>query len=203
MAERPLAQRGLKNPLDRADVSASRPARKEPCKFAVERGEPGGSKLPGRELEEVREKDPNGRIVVHRRNIDSLRKLQRSGGISDAMYDAGRAFERDFQFAGLDPIRARPMMLPARGGGGSEVTEGQLDAKRRVHRALEALGGIGSPAGSCVWHVVGLQHSVREWAMRQGWSGRPVRQEQATGILIAALGMLAVHIGYGGAMRAS
>jgi hypothetical protein len=31
----------------------------------------------------------------------------------------------------------------------------------------------------------------REWAIRQGWGGRPVRQEQAQGILVAALGMLA------------
>jgi hypothetical protein len=53
-----------------------------------------------------------------------------------------------------------------------------------------------SPAGSCVWHVVGLQRSVHEWAMRQGWCGRPVRQEQAQGILVAALGMLAAHYGY-------
>jgi hypothetical protein len=27
--------------------------------------------------------------------------------------------------------------------------------------------------------------------MNQGWGGRPVRQEQAQGILVAALGMLA------------
>jgi hypothetical protein len=67
----------------------------------------------------------------------------------------------------------------------------------------EALGGVASPAGSCVWHVVGLQRSVREWAMRQGWGGRPVRQEQAQGILVAALGMLAAHVGYGEARRAS
>jgi hypothetical protein len=60
----------------------------------------------------------------------------------------------------------------------------------------EALGGISSPAGSCVWHVVGLQRSVREWAIRQCWGGRPVRQEQAQGNLVAALGMLAAHIGY-------
>jgi hypothetical protein len=33
------------------------------------------------------------------------------------------------------------------------------------------LGGLGSPAGSCVWHVVGLQRSLREWALRQGWGG--------------------------------
>jgi hypothetical protein len=70
-------------------------------------------------------------------------------------------------------------------------------------RRLRALGGISSPAGSCVWHVIGLQRSVREWAMRQGWGGRPMRQEQAQGILIAALGMLAGHFGYGEARQAS
>jgi hypothetical protein len=47
-----------------------------------------------------------------------------------------------------------------------------------------ALGGLGSPAGSC-GHAVGLQRSIREWAMRQGWGGRPVRIEQAQGILVA------------------
>jgi hypothetical protein len=59
-----------------------------------------------------------------------------------------------------------------------------------VHDAIEALSGISSAADSCVWHVVGLQRSVREWALRMGWGGRPVRQEQAQGILVAALGML-------------
>jgi hypothetical protein len=149
-----------------------------------------------RELEEVREVDPDGRIVVHHRTVDSLAKMLRAGTITQGMHDAGRAFQRDFQFAGLDPIRARPMMLPARGGGGSEVTEGQLDAKRRVHRALEALGGIGSPAGSCIWHVLGCGRSIREWAIREAWNGRPSDQKEAKGILIAALGMVAGHYGY-------
>jgi hypothetical protein len=54
-----------------------------------------------------------------------------------------------------------------------------------------------------VWHVVGLQRSVREWAMRQGWGGRPVRQEQAQGILVAAFGMLAAHSGYAETRRVS
>jgi hypothetical protein len=67
---------------------------------------------------------------------------------------------------------------------------------------MQALGGLSSPAGSCVWHVVGLQRSVREWAIRQGWGGRPVRQEQAQGILVAALGMLVAHLGYGETRRA-
>ena len=82
-------------------------------------------------------------------------------------------------------------MLPAGGVGAPELTESQLDARRGVHKTLETLGGISSPAGSCVWHVVGCGCSIREWAIRRGWSGRPVRQEQAQGILIAALGMLA------------
>jgi hypothetical protein len=71
------------------------------------------------------------------------------------------------------------------------LSERQLDARRRMHAAMQALGGIGSPGGSCVWHVVGCGCSVREWAMRQGWNGRPVRQEQAQGILVAALGVMA------------
>ena len=50
--------------------------------------------------------------------------------------------------------------------------------------------------------VVGLQRSVREWAMRQGWGGRPVRQEQAQGLLVAALGVLAWHLGYRAAAEA-
>ena len=84
-----------------------------------------------------------------------------------------------------------------------ELNERQLDARRRVHQSLEALGGLSSPAGSCAWHVVGLQRSLREWAIRQGWGGRPVRQEQAQGILVAALGMLAAHFGYDEVKRAS
>jgi hypothetical protein len=84
-----------------------------------------------------------------------------------------------------------------------DLNERQLHARRRVHQAMAALGRIGSPAGSCVWHVVGLQRSVREWAMRQGWGGRLVRQEQAQGILVAALGMLVAHFGYGEMRRAS
>ena len=32
-------------------------------------------------------------------------------------------------------------------------------------------GGLSSPAGSCVWHVVGLQRSVREWAIRRAGTG--------------------------------
>jgi hypothetical protein len=54
----------------------------------------------------------------------------------------------------------------------------QLDARCPIHEAMQPLGGISSPAGSYVWRAVGLQCSVCEWAVRQGWGGRPVRQDK-------------------------
>jgi hypothetical protein len=160
-------------------------------------------KVRGRELEEIREKDPDGRIVYHHRIVDTLRKMLRAGTITPEMHDAAKDFQAAFIVANLDPLRALPILRVPGTGREPELNERQLDARRRVHEVLQALGGISSPAGSCMWHVVGLQRSVREWAMQQGWSGRPVRQEQAQGILVAALGVLAAHYGYSEARRAS
>jgi hypothetical protein len=39
-------------------------------------------KVKGRELEEVRDRDPDGRVVYHHRTVDTLGKLLRSGAIS-------------------------------------------------------------------------------------------------------------------------
>jgi hypothetical protein len=160
-------------------------------------------KVRGRHLEEVREKDPDGRIVYHHRTVDTLGKMLRAGTITPEMHDAAKDFQASFIVAQLDPLRAVPILRVPGTGRETELNERQLHARRRVHEALAALGGISSPAGSCVWHVVGLQRSVREWAIRQGWGGRSVRQEQAQGILVAALGMLAVHFRYGEAKQAS
>jgi hypothetical protein len=144
----------------------------------------------GRELEEVREKDPDGRIVYHHRTVDTLGKMLRAGTITPEMHDAGKDFQAAFIVANLDPLRAIPILRVPGTGREPELNERQLDARRRVHHSLKALGGLSSPAGSCVWHVVGLQRSVREWAIRQGWGGRLVRQEQAQGILVAGWGCL-------------
>jgi hypothetical protein len=148
-------------------------------------------KVRGRQLEEVREKDPDGRIVYHHRTVDTLGKMLRAGTITPEMHDAANDFQAAFIMANLDPLRALPIVRVTGTGREPDLNERQLDARRRVHNALQALGGLSSPAGSCVWHVIGLQRSVREWAIRQGWGGRPVRQEQAQGILVAALGILA------------
>jgi hypothetical protein len=41
--------------------------------------------------------------------------------------------------------------------------------------------------------VIGGEQSLRQWAFGQGWSGRLVSQEVASGIPVATLGTLAQH----------
>jgi hypothetical protein len=61
--------------------------------------------------------------------------------------------------------------------------------------APRSRGELSSSRGS-VFAMRCLRRSGRGWVIRQGWGGRPVRQEQAQGIPIAALGVLAVRSGY-------
>ena len=64
----------------------------------------------GRELEEVREKDPDGRIVVHHRTVDTLGKMLRAGTITHEMHDAAKDFQAVFIVANLDSLRALPIL---------------------------------------------------------------------------------------------
>ncbi|MGE5536352.1 MAG: DUF6456 domain-containing protein [Acidobacteriota bacterium] len=147
----------------------------------------------------VTEFDPNGIEVTHHRTVDTLGLMLRSGAITPAMHAASRDFQAAFTVASFDSMPRVNLNLMARSPSPAHdvynFSDRQLAARERVARAIDALGGHGSPAGSCVWHVVGMQTSVREWALRQGWGGRPVRQESAQGILVAALGVLAKHFG--------
>ena len=147
----------------------------------------------------VRELDPDGEEVTHHRTVDTLSLMLKARNITQAMHDAAREFHKAFTFACLDRLGAVDLERPVRDSGTGvsqhDLTDAQVGARERVARALDALGGHGSPAGSCVWHVVGRECSIREWALRQGWGGRPVRQESAQGILVAALGVLAKHFG--------
>ena len=163
------------------------------------RAEPGSTvPLPGdRTADVVYEADPDSRPVVHHRVVDSLGKMLRAGTIDQGMHDAARDFQAAFTLAALESLRAMPLI---RVSGSSrpdgELTDRQIQARKRVHKAIEAVGGMGSPGGSAVWFVVGLGHSVREWALRQGWGGRQIEKNQAQGILVASLGMLARHLGH-------
>jgi hypothetical protein len=145
--------------------------------------------------EPVRDTDPDtGTPVQHRRAVDSIAAMLGNGTISPEMHDAAVAFRTTFRAAALDDLQ--PMALDRiSGGAGDGMTERNLHARRKAAAAMAALGGFGSAAGSIVWHVVGLEASIREWAQRQGWGGRPVGAPQAQGMLVAALSVLAGHYG--------
>ena len=147
-------------------------------------------------VEPTYEADPDGRPVVHHRVVDTLGRMMRNGNITREMHDAARDFEATFTIARFDPVVCMSLDRLPGSSRPADLTDAQVDARRRVGGAIDALGGFGSPAGGCVWHVVGLQCSIREWAMRQGWGGRPIGEKQAHGILVAALGMLARHYGF-------
>jgi len=142
----------------------------------------------------VEEPGPDGRLARHHRVVDTLGMLERNGSIDAALRAAGDAFRRDFWRARLDPLRARPVgRIVGAGGGMPDPGLAELGARRRVHAALEVMGGLASPAGSALWHVVGLERSIREWALREGWGGKRLSDKTAAGILIGALSALSAY----------
>jgi hypothetical protein len=70
---------------------------------------------------------------------------------------------------------------------------GKITAQCCAVRGVTRSAALAAPSVA----APGLQRPILEWSMRQGWGGRAVRIEQAQGILVAALGVLASHYGYG------
>ena len=125
--------------------------------------------------------------------MDLLGRLEANGTIDAAMRDAGRIFHALFRAAALDPLRAAPLVrLPA--GTGETLTERQAGRPPQGRwRRWTRSAAWTAPQAPASWHVVGCGCSIREWAARRGWSGRPVGHAQAQGMLVAALGVLAAH----------
>jgi len=150
--------------------------------------------------------DAAGRPARPYRAVDTLAIMERRGSITAGMRQAGEDFRARFAVAQLDPLRALDLthlrvaetgLRPEKEAPGLRIEA----ARRSVWRTIQAVGGIASPAGSCLWHVLGWERPVKEWAFEQGWSGRRVSQEAASGILIAALGALESHLGNAQSLR--
>jgi hypothetical protein len=132
------------------------------------------------------------------RALDTLAIMERRGSITAGMRQAGEDFRARFAIAQLDPLRALDLSQFRLGENRPQVGDKGRDlrieaARDAVWRAIQAIGGMASPAGSCVWHVIGWERSLKAWALEQGWNGRRVSQETASGILVAALGALEAH----------
>lgn len=138
--------------------------------------------------------DAKGEIGAPFRSVDWLALMARRGVVTEPMRAAGERFSDDFRLALLDPVRAVRLDRPRiqTGTPSHDLSDGVLGARRRVAGARRALGGAGSPCERAAWHVLGFGHSVAEWCRADG--GR-MRADTAKGILVGALGVLAVHYG--------
>ncbi|MBP6762812.1 MAG: hypothetical protein KA131_13700 [Thauera sp.] len=145
----------------------------------------------------VREEDDDQKPVDHYRTVDTLALMLRNGSITGAMHDAGQQFSQDFARAFASGVASSRLDgLPAGTAPGQMMIERNAGAARAIRDALDAVGGSGSPAGSALWFVAGLGMSIRDWALRDGWNGKRVEKNEAKGILVAALGVLARYYGY-------
>jgi hypothetical protein len=132
----------------------------------------------------------------HFRTVDSLGLLLRNGAITKPMHEAGQEFSKNFVIAQLDARGSVSLQHISGGQALGTMTERVAWARKRLGQALDAVGGITSPAGCALWQVAGLGKSVKEWSATEGWNGRTLNVYEAKGVLVAALGALAVHYGY-------
>jgi hypothetical protein len=134
--------------------------------------------------------DESGRPSQPYRSIDILAAMERRGAITAEMRQAGADFQTQFRLAQIDSLAAADLF---RTGVSGRAADPEIFSRAResVWKSIMSVGGLASAGGSCVWHVLGWEQSIKEWATNQGWSGRRVSPEAASGILIAALGVLA------------
>jgi Domain of unknown function (DUF6456) len=152
---------------------------------------PSAERLAQSPVEHVAGRDAEGWPVMQCRAIDTIGRLIRSGMIDVECGDSADRFRRDFQRARFEPLCASDLRRTRGAGGREEIRDVVEDARQRVWNAMNHLGGMSAPAGSIIWHVVGLEATLRDWSLRQVLgAGRTLRQEVATGILVAALGVL-------------
>jgi hypothetical protein len=130
------------------------------------------------------------------RVVDTLAAMQRRGTITASMRQSADHFHAQFVLASLDPLRAADLNSIRGAWRDVPMSLRQAEARTKVWQALQALGGIASPSGSCIWHVVGCEWTIKDWALREGWGGRPLSQETAAGILVGGLGVLQGFYGH-------
>jgi len=125
----------------------------------------------------------------HARKLSAFERMRSRGVITADQLVAAERFADDYTAARFDAcaIASYEGRLDRGGPGSGEAT---LEARNRVHLAKQALGGAGSPAAVAVERCAGWGESIAVYAAKEGWNGRALRHETATGILIGALAVL-------------
>jgi len=128
--------------------------------------------------------DSADHVATPWRVVPLLEAMARRGAITADMRQAGEEFAALFRLAQLDGLRAASLLRAS--GCGVVSVNGNERARKAINATVKTLGGGRAPAASCVWHVLGLEWSLRRWAneFRNGSTN------EASGILVAALGVM-------------
>jgi hypothetical protein len=138
--------------------------------------------------------DARGGVGLPYRAIHTTEIMLRAGTITRENFLAGERFHRDFVKSGLDPLAAADLgrLVLTSAGSRHERAQGSEHARDLVMLALATLGGPDSTLGSCAYHCLGRELSLRQWAIYRGANRRqPVNF--STGILAGALDLLRIH----------
>jgi hypothetical protein len=129
--------------------------------------------------------DGAGAVAQPYRSIDTVALLLKRGAITPRMAAAADEFRRAFHVAHLDPLRAADMTRTT--GTGPRSHDPPTWARRVVVSTLEAIGGTQAYPGSCLWHCIGAEVSVRKWSLEVAG----IHPHEGRGVLVATLVFLA------------
>lgn len=144
-------------------------------------------------------KDANDEIGAPYRAVDVLDRLLAEGLIDDDEFKAGREFQDDFDKACLNGQRSVDLSRPFVQSGFREavLAVNAERARNKIGDLVRLMGGHGSACASICWAVLGERRSLREFSDMTRIGGvRPISAKAASGLMVGALGVLAVAYGH-------
>jgi hypothetical protein len=107
--------------------------------------------------------DVHGRIGYPWKSVPLAESYFRRGIIGEAELLAAGQFKDEFDKAHYEGLRAADMSRPFIDGARRiPAAPGQM-WKDSVWRAICSIGGLSSPRGSCIWNVIGLDGTMKDW----------------------------------------
>ena len=141
--------------------------------------------------------DSDGKPVRPWMCLHWLTRALTAGKISPEECNAALKLREDVWLAELSPLKAAdPTRLVVNRPLAPMPSDSQLQARRRVDEAMEALAGRDTPPASAALNVIGFDMKIETWAQTIGWRGRPIQPEEASRILQTALVILGKHYGF-------
>jgi hypothetical protein len=108
--------------------------------------------------------------------VPTLRTLYRKGSITEDMYRMGLDFKLNYDFSGLEPLRAQDIGRIPGGGFNGGASDAVTDAKDFIFRCWKVLGNKNTIMSRAITETVGREVSLRDIVINEGhdrsfWSG--------------------------------